>query len=65
MQFHAREDSSVKKPEELNQDEKNKIISALYEYIIVRDIASGNGIAGKRAEEDVLNEIQTKVYNEI
>ena len=65
LQFHARGDSSVKKPEELNQDEKNKIISALYEYNIVREIARGNGIAGERTEEDVLNEIQTKVYNEI
>ncbi len=65
LQFRARGDSSVKKPEELNQDERNKIISALYEYKIVKDVAKGNGIAGERTEEDVLTEIQTEVYNEI
>ena len=65
LQFRARGDSSVKKPEELNQDERNKIISALYEYRIVKDVAKGNGIAGERTEEDVLTEIQTEVYNEI
>ena len=37
LQFRAKGDPSIKKPEELTQDEKNKIISGLYEYAIIRN----------------------------
>lgn len=65
LQSRAKGDSSVKQPDDLTQDEKSKIISALYVYKIVRDSASGNGIVKSRPEQEILDEIQSDFYKQI
>lgn len=65
LQNRAKGDSSVKQPDDLTQDERSKIISALYVFKIVRESASGNGIAKPRPEQEILDEIQSDFYKQI
>lgn len=65
LQNRAKGDSSVKQPDDLTQDERSKIISALYVFEIVRKAASGNGIAKPRPEQEILDEIQSDFYKQI
>lgn len=65
LQIRAKGDPSVKQPDDLTQDEKSKIISALYVSKIVRDSASGNGIVKARSEQEILDEIQSDFYKQI
>lgn len=53
-----KKDGSVTLPENLSQEERNKIISAIYLYRVIRDVQS-NAFQSKKSEEEILHEIQS------
>lgn len=57
LQMRVRDDSTVTKPEDLSQEEKNKIIAALYVSREIRDAMSHYFNRGK-SEQELLDEIQ-------
>lgn len=57
LQMRVRNDSTVTKPEDLSQDEKNKIIAALYVSRSIGDAMSHYFNRGK-SEQELLDEIQ-------
>lgn len=63
MQSRAEGDLSVKKPEEMTQEERSKIISAIYVLQIIRSMSQGP-FGTKKEEQESLDEIQTEFYKE-
>lgn len=55
--MRVRNDSTVTKPEDLSQEEKNKIIAALYVSRSIRD-AMGHYFNSGKSEQELLDEIQ-------
>ena len=63
MRSRAEGDLSVKKPEEMTQEERSKIISAIYVLQIIRSMSQGP-FGTKKEEQESLDEIQTEFYKE-
>ena len=57
LQMRVRDDSTVTKPEDLSQEEKNKIIAALYVSRSIRE-AMGHYFNSGKSEQELLDEIQ-------
>lgn len=54
-----KKDGSVTLPENLSQEEKNKIISAIFLYRTIRDV-QGNSFQKNKSEQEILDEIQVE-----
>ena len=64
LRSQAKDDASVKKTEEMTQEERNKIISAIYVLQVIKGMSQGIfGTRGKE-EQEALDEIQTEFYRE-
>lgn len=64
LRSQAKDDASVKKTEEMTQEERNKIISAIYVLQVIKGMSQGIfGTKGKE-EQEALDEIQTEFYRE-
>lgn len=65
LQLRARGDTSVKKPEDLSPEERNKIISALFVSSQIREASNSNFMVKAKSEQEILDEIQSDFYQKV